>query len=173
MGVEARIVDRDLRARFTRMEKQLKGQRNWKEMTKFRKYKKGLLDEPWKKRGIDEEGRPGAWAPNAISTAKRKAKKHLGLKRMKSSEVTYFHRVKWLMRKSGATKENVRVGFSKKRMQFTGAAGRAGSKYAYMHLHGKPGKFPARPWFVWTNPDLRYLAKLTSRWGGNLGRSAA
>jgi len=168
-----KIVDQELRNAFKRMESEMKGRRNWKEMSKFTKYKKSIIHEPWAKRGIDENNRPGAWKINTVSTAKRKAKQHLGIKRMKSSEVTYYHRIRWLMRDSGTLYDAVRVGFSKKKCEFAISAGRAGSKYAYMHLYGKPGMFPPRPWGVWTTQNMNYLAGLLAKWGSNLGRRVA
>jgi hypothetical protein len=154
------------------MERQLKGKRTWKDMTKFKKYKTAIRHDPWKKRGIDDRNRPGAWAPNAISTAKRKAKKHLGIERMSRKDVTYFHRVRWLMRETGATHKGVKVSWSKKKSQFAISVKAVGNRYAYMHLYGKPGMFPARPWGVWTFQDIRYLEKLLIKWGTNLGKAA-
>jgi hypothetical protein len=166
-----KIVDKSLRLAYKRMRAELSGKRRNPVVSKFKARKAKLLDDPWLFGGIDEKGRTGVWPSNARNTVWRKMRDHFGtfgVVEKHSKAITEGDRRKWLMVEPGTLRQNVRVGHSPKKSQFFISAPGTG-KYAYMHLFGKAGAFPARPWGVWTIKDVQYLVHLLEKWGAQFG----
>lgn len=160
--MSVRVLDAEVRRTFSKVKLRLEGKRRWPVMERYIKWKRKRLMMPWKSKGISETGRKGTWKPNAINTAQKKLRKR-GISKPRK-EITMQDRYKYLMNDTGDLRDGVKVRFSKPKKKgdrqcIISVKGRA-KQYAYYQLHGNPrNDAPARPWGVWMDEEVRYLAK--------------